>query len=168
MDISRPIQSIPPGLLSLFQLKNNGRNPSGLVEAVQPSLDLLRWYLEPAAENLSSGVQQVNAAGSFITFTPLSVPVGEFWIVTGLSMSIACGAAETVTLKAAYTPGVGAGTEGLTQYESLIANQTGLFTMPKDFAPLYCPGGATFGVHASAVAGSPDAVMLLRFVRLKP
>jgi len=166
--MSRPIQSIPPGLLSLFQLKNEGKNPSEFVETVQPTIDLLRWYLEPQAENLSSGTQQVNTAGVFTTFTPLAVPVGEFWIVTGASMSIACGVGETITAKMGYTPGVGAGTEGLTQYESLIASQTGLFTMSKDFAPLYCPGGATFGVHALAVVGSPDVVMVLRFVRLKP
>lgn len=46
--MSGPIQTLPAGFLSLLQLKNMGVNPSQLIDSVQPSFDMMEWYLRNA------------------------------------------------------------------------------------------------------------------------
>lgn len=41
----RPIQTAAPGLLSLLQLKNLGKNPDVLLEEVRPTLEMVPWWL---------------------------------------------------------------------------------------------------------------------------
>ena len=44
-DPSRPIQTSTAGLLSLLQIKNRGQNPDVLQGNVQPTLDMVPWWL---------------------------------------------------------------------------------------------------------------------------
>ena len=44
--MSGPIQVIPPGLLGMLQLKNEGRSPSEFIETLQPTIELFEWLLQ--------------------------------------------------------------------------------------------------------------------------
>lgn len=94
-----PIQLIPPGLLGLFQLKSSGRAPDDLQQSVQPSLEVLRWYMmarqvawrEPAGTFFTSRtVTTVDgpAVYSFNTPAPIRVPANEAWYVRSYTVAV--------------------------------------------------------------------------------
>lgn len=80
-----PIQSPIFGFLGLLQLKNLGQNPRDLGNMVQPTMEMLQWYLQPQAIALSS--QGTAAIGSGTTGQVISsapndrVPGREWWYV---------------------------------------------------------------------------------------
>lgn len=84
---SGPIQVIPPGLLSMLQLKSPaGQNPQVLNLDLQPTIELLDWYLLANCENLQAlpGVTHVTADGpgfKLFTTNPIVVPNSEWWYV---------------------------------------------------------------------------------------
>lgn len=84
-----PIQTIPPGLLSLLQLKAMGRNPTQLLDQVQPSIELRDWFFQ--ARNFDESVlfpsipfsNTTVAARGFNSFGATAVvPNGQWWYVT--------------------------------------------------------------------------------------
>lgn len=80
----RPIQPNAAGLLSLLGLKNLGRQPESLLETVQPSMEMFRFFTEGRAEFVG-GSFSVPMAGNYnatgFTSTDLQVPEGELWYV---------------------------------------------------------------------------------------
>lgn len=88
-DRNRPIQLAPSGVLGLLQLKNNGRNPSTLMDSVQPTLDLWPQYLLTNGEQILSANIAVNATGGAGPAVPdCLVPEGECWAVQLFSISM--------------------------------------------------------------------------------
>lgn len=92
---SGPLQAIPPGLLSLFQLKNLGRNPGELDGTLVPVVDLLDWYLLGQAIDLFGISRTLDGATDVPGFigwtTPFAVvvPATEWWWVSWYSISVA-------------------------------------------------------------------------------
>lgn len=96
---SGPIQQIPSGLLGFLQLKNNGANPSQLLDEVAPTLDWSRWTLETAAVNyaLGTAVGLLGLGLSTLNITPIVVPAREWWWCSSISVGLtAPGAADQV------------------------------------------------------------------------
>jgi hypothetical protein len=96
---SGPIQTIPQGLLGLLQLKELGKNPSELLDQVQPSYDLFQQYIQrnlvgeqtliggpistAALVTANRGLQGFSLNGAGVTF--LNVPQNQIWYVYQLS-----------------------------------------------------------------------------------
>lgn len=80
-----PIQLIPPGFLSLLQLKNQGHMPADLGEVVSPTMDMRDWYLQVSARTPSTtfGLVLTSEQQSFHRFSPngIIVPQGKTWWV---------------------------------------------------------------------------------------
>lgn len=83
-----PLTARPEGLLSVLGIQSGGRYPQYLLDQLQPTVDLARWYLE---YNGTFRTATLNAAGfgvSGIVDTGLAVPDGELWIVNRASVTL--------------------------------------------------------------------------------
>lgn len=84
--VSGPIQVLPAGLLGFLQLKSPaGRNPEVLQGDVQPTIDMLQFYLNQQAIHAVQGATTV-AAGSgsgnqLFAGPSIIVPLDEWWFV---------------------------------------------------------------------------------------
>lgn len=108
-----PVQVIPPGLLSFFQLKTMGRNPSDLVESIQPNLDMRDWYfaskreqstLDVAGATLALGFNNnatVDADGGF------NVPADQWWFIEHMRFAVQTNAADDIRFSLAFRPSLG-------------------------------------------------------------
>lgn len=100
---SGPLQIFPPGLLGFFQIKNDGRNPNVLQDALQPSLDLTEWYLWSQFErHTGTGALSTGQLGARIIESAavtagvgLKSPADEWWYVHGFT--IMCNHTTAVT-----------------------------------------------------------------------
>lgn len=93
-----PIQTLPRGLLGLLQLKNTGRNPAFLSDAVQSVIDIDSYYLRnqahsrlPAPQLAVTGAAGAAAYNRFST-NPVIVPDNECWWVESFTLSMTLGA----------------------------------------------------------------------------
>ena len=79
-----PISRRPAGLLDLLLTQQQGENPNDLLESVQPTLDLLRFYAPDRME----------VAGTTLTHTgvgsngSIEVPAGQTWLTFGVASSV--------------------------------------------------------------------------------
>lgn len=117
--VSRPIQVIPPGLLGFLQLKSPaGRNPEELNGDVQPTLEMLEFYLNANREFLPTAqVSLGSGASGFTGFTTnaLICPQDQWWYVHDYTVvSAQVGAGDTILdLRAAYRKVAGAAVQAL-------------------------------------------------------
>lgn len=82
-----PLTTRPEGLLSMLGLQTNGSYPQHLAyDQLQPTLDLLNWYLESRAEIQSVAGHVMNAAvpGGFTAL--YTVPQQEVWVLLAFSI----------------------------------------------------------------------------------
>lgn len=100
--MGKPIQIIPEGLLGMFQIKNAGKNPQELFETIQPSLEMLDWYMSSYAE-LQKGIQFAPSATG-VAFFGIEVPPTEFWFVHSIGIRIALDAAEDIEARIGFVP----------------------------------------------------------------
>lgn len=108
-----PLQTIPPGLLGMLQLKNLGQAPQTLDDSVIPGIDLTEWYMVQNRETLlGTRAPANNDQANFwaMTTNPLTVPDREFWYVWSATASIgfAVGDYTTSLSCVALVPGAGA------------------------------------------------------------
>lgn len=101
--MSGPIQTLPKGLLDLLALKQMGKNPSQLLDTVQPTLDLREQYMVPlyktestlgpitllAAINQGASSPLFQAGGANFT-----VPANKIWYVVDWSVNAPAAAAD--------------------------------------------------------------------------
>lgn len=76
-----PLTTRPEGMLSMLGLQTNGQYPQHLeTNTLQPTLDLLGWYLQSRAEIQSQAGVVINAApGAYVNL--YTVPAQEVWIL---------------------------------------------------------------------------------------
>lgn len=92
----RPISAAMPGLLSLLDLKVNGRNPEALNENVAPVMELLPFLLQGSAQNFLHTVQTVNNPFQQGAYGHAAVvPPGELWWVHSATFRIGVNATVT-------------------------------------------------------------------------
>lgn len=88
------INRLPLGLLGFLGIKNGGQYPTDLNQVLQPVWDLQLLYASANSDILSQ-TTAVNALGT-LSFTNLTVPNGEAWLVMQLD-------AKSTTLTAGQT-----------------------------------------------------------------
>lgn len=91
------LQPAPPGLLSLLQLKQRGKNPDTLSDTVVPVVDLTEWYAVLDREFLQwELVMDGGAGGAEFAFnfvagadaaSSIIIPNDEVWFVWNVSAS---------------------------------------------------------------------------------
>lgn len=106
----RPIQLIPPGLLGLFQLKQEGRGIVELPDVLQGTLELRDWYFQARVESnvdVHGVVIGTNTFDYFREFAPnaIVVPAREYWYVHNFTVFCTAGnAADRSDFWPAYIP----------------------------------------------------------------
>lgn len=151
----RPVGVSPPGLLSLFQLKQLGRNPDSVQDNYQPTVEVLRWLALQQKEYLQVGFTTL-AAGTTATFNqagaPLDqVPENEYWYVHVMSGGIVKAAGADVITNFSIGMRVdAAGTAKIFQLPASAASPPdmagvvmGITAAAFDF---WAPSGAQFGL----------------------
>lgn len=91
--MSKPLQALAPGYLSLLGLKNMGTLPGEAMDTVQPVVDMLQFFYRGQTTIRAGDIPDQNFAGpGNNSFTPaLVVPEGKIWVVLGgyLALNIA-------------------------------------------------------------------------------
>jgi len=114
----KPIQTIPMGLLSLLQLKQQGQNPDTLSEVVNPVVDLLQFWLQYQSIDITTALfggqvsRTVPTAGTGIygynAPGPATVPPNQLWWIEHYTVEANLLAAEYIRLAPMITaPSVG-------------------------------------------------------------
>jgi len=86
--VTAPLNKIPNGLLSFLGIKNGGRNPQTLADALLPSWDLAQWYM---AGTYEYGVANANiAAVGLVQFGPANINDGDTWYVHAGGVAVDC------------------------------------------------------------------------------
>lgn len=174
--MSRPIQTIPFGLLGYLQLKNAGQNPAELVDTVQPVLEMREWYYETNAEviiSALSGLAFIPAATVAGNYTLFTVPNGQFWAILDYNVVINTQAGQTVNYRHQYlnAPAPAGAAHGLTEYFLFGANNLKHTHMPRSYRiPIVGPGspiGLNFSDLVTAAADIPGTAAV-RIARLSP
>lgn len=157
LDVEAPINRLPLGLLSFFDIKQLGKSPRALLDRVAPVADLREFYL-PDSLQVVTGTSGPHVSGTTGYLNILSVPQGETWWLSNWSVRITgLLAAETAFVAPAFairdTAGVlttsaffeivgpQAGFSG-----SAVASAFGLFTDPSHRGRLL-PAGWGMGVN---------------------
>lgn len=166
---SGPIQNIPRGLLGLLQLKNLGKNPDVLIGNVQPTLDMLGFWLANDARPDTTQYTGTQVTGNSIISGPtvnLSVPQEETWFVHQFSLQIACGAADTVSnaVPIMYLTGTGViRWQGMTEAAlNIAAGGRGGVITARNF---WAPPGAGFGWYLGQVTAAVQATLEIQVHR---
>ena len=97
-----PINRVPPGLVSLLDVKNYGMNPVQLGDQLNPVLDLGNAYAAANARLLNGTSNAIAAVGTYSTPAAGStfvVPAGQLWIIEKCAVrpTAAIGAGVTCT-----------------------------------------------------------------------
>ena len=166
---SGPIQTLPPGLLSVLQLKNLGRLPSVLLGEVSPSIDLLDMYLRSLGVANSPGAHtrnQTTASGNFYQFTAgalgtIQVPQNEWWwfqhySVTATFTAVAGQSIEGLTPCLAFNTSTGIEYAGVgAEIRTVSSNATAAVSaMVSSSAPFWAPPGSLLGYLATVISAA--------------
>lgn len=85
--MSKPINNLALGLLSLFDIKSMGSYPKELGEAISPVFDVGKLTAYTNAQNIVGAEIRVanQASGTFALTTPILMSSNEYWLVTNYS-----------------------------------------------------------------------------------
>ena len=90
------LNRVPAGLLSLFQIKEQGQNPNLLDDNVTPALEMENFYLTAIGLSLEiaqeAGVAFADLASNVATIT---IPDNEIWVVKALESNFTTTTAGT-------------------------------------------------------------------------
>lgn len=171
MEVYRPIQAIPQGLLGFLQLKNAGKNPQELNSLLQSSLDLGEWMLQTAPE-IEAGTNGAIAAAGFTAYQ--TVPDGEWWFLHDVNATLGLAAAAT----AVAVPAFRQGSTSLFSAPNLLARNDTVWSqathgssliVPADLRrPRFIGPGFQIGIYVSALSAPTTAITntVTRFTRL--
>lgn len=167
-----PIQVIPPGLMGLLQLKQQGRLPTDLADSVQPVLEMRDWYftgrrvattaLFPGAAPLATfnvpGVQTfVPSAGGLAT-----VPNGQYWYVdTCAAYGTLAAAADTVRYSLVLLGSQGGDLVPLSVDYADAANARVRRVMARADKPFWAQPGDQFAIYCEDVNTATNIVLSL-------
>lgn len=83
-----PLTTRPEGLLSMLGLQTNGSYPQHLAyKELQPSLDLLNWYLESRAEIQGVNPHPLGGLGAGQFSAIWTVPQQEVWVLLAATIA---------------------------------------------------------------------------------
>lgn len=191
--LTAPVGVVPDGLLDFFFLKSMGENPQSLASVIQPTMDVLRWFADGRALNVSlnraapfavdqiAGSAPIQSTGPTDLFDPtvgeVRVPQGEIWLLLELSSTWVFGAvAGQVCPAVGFTvldeSGLASSHRVAMNYwgaqaSNAVANLSGHAAM---LHPLIIPGGnfLRFDQNGIVVAGSTVSIGgSMRVLRLR-
>lgn len=82
--MSNEINRVPPGIMSLLDMKARGQLPRFLADVVAPTFDFSLWYTNAVREPRVGQAGPINAAGSWLDVSAPQqtlVPQDEIWFV---------------------------------------------------------------------------------------
>jgi hypothetical protein len=169
---SGPVSVFPPGLLSFFEIKNMGRNPSTLLDAIRPSMDLRKWYMQAKTEYAESSVSagQVTGFTGFLQLQGAPVPDNEWWWLERYTVwAGGVAAADRVWFQPAYRiPSFGTLP---TAFGDPVKSDSsaGVTRWTSSGEDIFIPPGSLLGTIVTGVvaAVSVQFVCNFRFVRLR-
>src|SRR5262245_55078087 len=103
--MSGPIQVVPPGLLSLLQLTNEGKTAAEFLETLQPIIEMRDWYMQFNAAEIVDRLAPTVGAGltGWFTAAGLRTADREWHYVDTLSyVSSAIAAASVFSARIGY------------------------------------------------------------------
>jgi hypothetical protein len=161
-----PINTLPIGLLDLLGIKSGGEYPRDLSQQLGSSIELLDFYLNARAENLSSGGFTVAATG-FQTVAAFAVPANELWWVHRYSLRYVTGAAEAISAEPMWMFDV-LGTQTIQILNSpttlgATANGSSFMASP----PLLAPPNSQAAYVVNSITGVIDLAAYLRITRFR-
>lgn len=159
-----PLTTRPDGLLSLLGIQNNGRYPQHLaVEALLPTLDLTRWYLE-SEQDFPTFTQPTGGGLGFHLM--LTVPEGETWIVLGGTLDYNGALAGNRTDCIARANSTGGGIVQLGEAVVGVAGQRPLVSVSPAGAGQLLRPLTQIGVWAAQAAATVNITLVMRIARL--
>lgn len=135
------------GLLSFFEMKNEGQSPDQFGETVTPVIDIAEWY-DPSIQTVLAKSGNVVGINDQIAQV---IPAGQAWRVRGIGFTLNVPAVTTAVDGAGGWIGYNPGTTGFPIYELHAApkvtpannwNLSGGVVLPKPFLAL--PGTNLF------------------------
>jgi hypothetical protein len=78
------VQALPAGFLGFLGIKNQGQNPSPLLDGVQSVMDLMRFYQLQSTPR-GTDLITIPVGGLFTSSTFNVVPQGKCWLCTSIS-----------------------------------------------------------------------------------
>jgi len=172
-----PVQLTPPGLLGLLQLKTGGFVPDALLQSVQPTLDLLPFWLRAAAENFNDSYSvvipgpatptEIVPLTDAATHTLMLGPTAqEWWYVENLSVGVSTSGATTPTCCLGYVLNGGPVGGVTSQYVSNFVRPVAGEAPPLVARDFWVPPGGVIGVYVDTFLVSFDLVLTgLRYTR---
>jgi hypothetical protein len=156
VDAAGPIQVIPPGLLSLLELKSPaGRAPQLMPLDLQPQIDLLKWYLIAKAAAVVPGgsmtVVTANVGFNEFTTNPYIVPDNEWWYVHYFSVNTAVLAAGDALGPMSVMAQIGGGVQLFNQLGPFSPSAVVGGNMTCAAFDFFLPPGARLGVNITSL-----------------
>ncbi len=97
--MTRPIQTLPVGLLGSLGLKSMGKNPPDFRDEVNGTIDMWRLYMEASATWSAAGNVDLPIGTTGLTRgTPLTPADNEVWWIHGGELTLAASIGATATL----------------------------------------------------------------------
>lgn len=162
-----PLTTQPEGLLDLLGLQTNGRYPQHLnSETLQPTIDLLRWYLEDKANFKTGQINYTGTPPTFVGDANLTVPAGEAWIPLQFNVWSTAALATTVTHQLGRTNSSGGSFVALSDPTTWTTGQVAAYMMDPAHYGIYLRPSVQLGIMG--LQGSTTQFnYTLRYVRLR-
>lgn len=150
-----PINRYPASLLGFLDIKAMGNNPRFLEQRVQPSIDLLKFYMGGARQGRSFNLGSITGNG-YKPAVNAVVPQNKAWIVDNIWLS-GPGLLDNEVLSMAPTITQSTGfimLGPITSWSGVTASSP-IAIAPWDLRdePIICPAGYRFEIFIARVAG---------------
>lgn len=156
------VNRVPPGLLSLLDIKSLGQNPTVLSDTITPNIDVLRAYVAAFSQPLAVSSAPVSAAGFFAAGAPLEPTPGQILILDGVCAvaQAAIGAGVTMTIKMGITQQTLGGVFSV--FGNTVTATTGAQPAIGSNDLIILPAGYWVGIYADSVSGGAGPTFAIR------
>lgn len=163
-----PLTIRPVGLLDFLSIQAGGRYPQHLLEDLQPTMDLMRWFHDAQAEVVNNNTAGL-LSGPGSAGVGFTVPAGEAWLVSNFNVSVTVPALMTRFIMGIYADiSNGSAVRRVIAYNPIIylAGDAALWGHTPDVPLLFMPGTIIGPYSVCAVgAATAQAAMSLSIVR---
>lgn len=160
------IQRVPRGVLELLGLRGSGDLPHDMAQEIRATIDIGPFYGFDLLRTPSSLTAAI--ANGWNTTTALTVPAGEIWVPSNISVELGSGVGAAAQVWLGYKrlqdntgPNRSFG-QGIT----LAASQTAQLGLSIAFGQLILASGDSVGVRATGVAATVSSFICLDYYRL--
>lgn len=162
------VNRVPPGLLSLLDIKSLGQNPSLLADEISPTLEMGDFYTNAIAQQELETTDPITGQGSFLCAGRFICQPGELLVVSSFTAipTLALAAGNSLT----YTPcviSIGLG-RPIAQVGPTVSPAATQRAISGSVTPFIVTPGQTLGVYCTvwAAAANPTVTIFARVTRL--